>query len=422
MINKATNAPMQLRKKMHIGSFMDIIYLDLMKKYQNLDLEIMVGWNALGLFREKDNTVLRNDLQILHQHMSNYVNACLGSHNAISHYVDDTPQIHETVLDIVKELENRGSINYRTYEAWYCQKCHSFLAPITYTKISKCGRCGSRLITEKTTDLFARTDWKRINESLESSSFNPSYMKNKIRGSFQTFPNSYAITKNRHQGVNVLFLDNQLSGKVIDPKFVFSLFPIILSRLGFAPPNTLVIGEDILTRHLCYLFSNCCLIHPIYLRIYVHGMLVSGKKKISKRENFPDFCNIESFLSKWSWDHLRLLCLTSHFGKSINLDSKLPEAHKIIVKRKNVLSYLDSTLHRIKEGQSHATKLEKDILEHCDNLIELLKQFSLYEYYRGYRHLWYVLLSQLYINAIKNGQATKNGLNAIIRHTKSLYP
>src|SRR6056297_2156012 len=100
----AINAPIQLRKNIHVGSLMDIIFLDLIKKYYMPDIDIAIEWNALGMFRKKDGTLKHSDMLSLHSQMSEIINQYLRLEKTPFHYIDDNQNTFNITKDIIIEL------------------------------------------------------------------------------------------------------------------------------------------------------------------------------------------------------------------------------------------------------------------------------------------------------------------------------
>jgi len=417
-MQSAANAPIQLRKSVHIGSLMDIVYLDLLQNYCLPNTELVVEWNALGKFREKDDTLSRDNMKKLFNHLTGIINANLGEETKAWHFLDDHPKTLEITEQLVQELLKRDLAYFHEYQAHFCEQCNSYLAPKQF-EIERCKNCGSKPITKTAFDIFVKSDKNLMLEHLSLARFEPAYTRHKFMETFKIMPNAYAITKTRNFGFSAENFHPKLVGKKFDPKFVASLFPIILERLDRPPLASLVIGEDILGRYLYYLFANGCLFNMRPLNIYVHGLLSDQGKKISKYNHLPISVDISNFLGKWSWDHLRLLCLSSKFGKNIDFQKKLVDVTKLIIKRHNVLMFLNSVSPKYRLAEK-THELENLIIKHCSDLLKLLSEFEWFEFYKGYRALWFELLSRQYISSIKNGEASKNGINMILKAIKRL--
>lgn len=411
----ATNAPMQLRKKIHVGSFLDIVYLDLIKKYLYKDIGILIAWNALGLFREKDGTTDRKNFVALQSKMNGFINRYYQGRVDLSHFIDDDNATFQTVFEIVKELIAKDVVCIKEYNALYCSVCNSHPGPASHD-LAICSRCSNKLTQEMTSDLFINVNKEEVIICAEESTFYPAYTKNKFLGAIVDLPTNYAITKTRRIGFSAETFDPALAGKVIDPKFIFSLLPVILNRQNQGKLELVVIGEDILARYLYHLFANCATLMPQRLKIYIHGMLKSGQKKISKYGNFPEATDLVEFLERWSWDHLKLLCMYAKFGKNIDFDQAIEDIERLLTKRKNVLIFLHDAQDSGIAFNDAITNLENEIIEYCMTLFEYLQNFELNNFYRGYRKLWYELLSQRYIHDLKKGGGSIEGLSIIIKN------
>lgn len=416
----AINAPMQLRKKIHIGSFMDIIFLDLIKKYHIPNIDIVIEWNALGMFRKKDNTLIHNDMISLHAQMSGIINQYFGLGQMPFHYIDDSDTTFDITKNIVIELIEKDKVFIKKYESLYCKKCNSYIGSMIHPS-GVCKICSTKLISKETTDIFIRTNMKDVIKNAKDSNFYPAYTKKKFLGGILQMPSTYPITKSREHGLFASKIESSLKGKVLDPKFIFSLFPIIAKRLGLKDVSTVVIGEDILVRYLYYLFANSGLLQPISLDIFIHGMFVSKGKKISKYNNLPKIVDINGFLNKWSWDHLKLLSLSSVFGKNIDFNEKIIEVQKLIIKRKNVKFFLEIIINQNKLDSNPKSDLEKKIIERCESLTWFLQKFDLHKFYKGYQDLWFNLLSREYISNLKKGIGSVSGLLEINEKINSLF-
>ena len=412
------NAPMQLRKRIHIGSFMDIVFMNLLKKHCYKDSNIVIEWNAIGIFREKDDTVSDDKLHSLYTTMTQLADDCVLKEFSAMHYIDDSRDVHDACIEIVNGLLSVGSLSIRTYNALYCSQCDSYIAPASHT-LQICGRCSSPLSIKETTDLFAFINKESVKRCANMSHFNPGHAKYKFINSLNSMPSCYAVTKSRKYGISALSFDARLTGKVLDPKFVFSLFPAIIKTMGMGVLDTLVIGDDVLNRLLFNVFASSTLLTPVSLNVFVHGMLMSAGKKISKRDNLPEIRDVRVFCQQWSWDHLSLLCITSEFGKNIDFDSRIIDVHRLIRKRENALMFLHKILPNMQRQESF-TDIEREIINCCDQLDLLLASFRVHNFYREYRDLWFSLISRRYISSLKKDSGSKDGLLTVIKKIESL--
>lgn len=408
--NTAINAPMQLRQEMHIGSFMDVIFLDLIKRF-NPDTEIVIGWNALGKFRQKDGTNKAEAFDFLFDKMKALVNGYYQPNNFI-HFLDDEPEIYNYILKIVSKMSSEETIKIKEYNAWYCETCNSYMGPVEQP-LKLCKQCSTPLIQKMTTDLFIKIDKKSIRELAENLIFIPEKMKNKFFGVFSEMPDEFIITKERSEGFSAEPINELLKGKVFDPKFVYSLFPTLASKLGLPPIKTVILGEDILGRYLYYFLANNQPVLDPEINIIVHGMLTRAGKKISKYGNFPEITDINKFLEKYSWEHLKLLYLSTNIGQAIDFDQKIIDVSKIIIKKKNVLFFLEQTSAQNKLPDDELSKTEMEIVKSCQSLVKKLSKLELFDFYSGYYFLWFDLLSRRYISELRDNQGSKSGLKKI---------
>ncbi len=406
----AVNAPMQLRLEMHIGSFMDIIFLDLIKRF-NPDVEIIIQWNALGRFRQKDGTDNAEAFAILFNRAKGLVNSYYDQ-NSCLYFLDADPKVHDYVLKIVSKMISEKIIKIKEYVSWYCENCNSYLGPIEQS-LKLCKRCSTPLTKKTTTDLFINIDKKSIRELTENLTFSPERMKKKFLGVFSEMPNEFIITKERSDGFSAEIIDKSLKGKVFDPKFVYSLFPTLATELGLPKIKTIILGEDILGRYLYYLLANNQPALTAKINIIVHGMLTRAGKKISKYGNFPEITNINEFLEKYSWEHLKLLCVSSNIGQAIDFDQKIADVSKLVIKKKNVLFFLEQTIAQDKLPDGKLSEAELEIINHCEDLIKKLSKLELFDFYSGYYLLWFDLLSRKYISKLRDNQGSKTGLKKI---------
>lgn len=406
----AVNAPMQLRQEMHIGSFMDVIFLDLIKRFDS-DTQIIIQWNALGKFRQKDGTSNAKDLKILFNKMRELIHNYYEQGDCI-HFIDDDQKIYEHVLSIVSRMISKQIIKSKEYFAWYCETCDSYLGPIEQ-RLKLCKQCSKPLSQKRTTDLFISIDKLSIRKSAKNFTFIPEKMKKKFLSVFSEMPNEFIITKKRTKGFSAEVINKSLKEKVFDPKFVYSLFPTIATELGLPKIKTIILGEDILGRYLYYLLSHNQTVLDSKVKIIVHGMLTRAGKKISKYGNFPEITDINKFLEKYSWEHLKLLCVSSNIGQTIDFDQKIVEATKLITKKRNVIFFLEQTIAQDKLDEGNLSDTEVEIIDHCEDLIKKLSNLNLFDFYSGYRALWFDLLSRKYISEIRDNQGCKAGIKKI---------
>lgn len=413
----AINAPIQLRREMHIGSFMDVIFLDLIRRF-NSDTQIIIQWNALGKFRQKDGTNNIESFETLFNKVRKLIDSYYDQNNCI-HFLDDDPKIYNYVLNIVSKMISEQIIKLKDYLAWYCETCNSYLGPIEQS-LKFCKQCSLPLSQKRTTDLFISIDKLLIRKLAESFNFIPKKMKNKFLGVFSEMPNEFIITKERSEGFSAEVIDKSLKEKVFDPKFVYSLFPTIAIELGLPKIKTIILGEDVLGRYLYYLLAHNQSILDTELNIIVHGMLTRAGKKISKYGNFPEITNINKFLEKYSWEHLKLLCFSSNIGQAIDFDQKIVEVSKLITKKKNVLFFLEQIIAQDKLPDNEPNETEVEIINHCENLTKIISKLELFNFYSGYHFLWFDLLSRKYIFELRDNQGTKIGLKKIIALLSSI--
>lgn len=415
--NTAANAPMQLRQEMHIGSFMDVILLDLVRRFHS-DIEIVIQWNALGKFRQKDGTNNSEAFTNLFNRMKNLVdNYC--SPSDCKHFLDDDPKTYNYVLEIVSKMISEKKIILKEYTSWYCRTCNSYLGPIEQL-LTSCKQCSIPLTQKRTTDLFVIIDKKSARKLAENFTFIPEKMKKKFIGVFSEMPSQFIITKERPEGFSAEVIDQSLKGKVLDPKFVYSLFPTLTTKLALPQLKTIILGEDILGRYLYYLVSNNQSVLSTHLEIIVHGMLTRDGKKISKHGNFHEITDIHKFLEKYSWEHLKLLCVSSNIGQAIDFDQKMIDVSKLIIKKKNVLIFLEQINAQNKLSDNEPSQTEIEIIKHCEDLITLLSNMELFDFYSGYYFLWFDLLSRRYISELRGNQGTISGLNKVITLIQSV--
>lgn len=415
MKTTAVNAPMQLRQEMHIGSFMDVILLDLIKRF-NPDTEIVIGWNALGKFRQKDGTSNVEAFKLLFDKVKALVDDYCQPNN-YAHFLDDDPEIFNYILEIVSKMISEKIVKIKEYNAWYCKTCNSYLGPAEQP-LHSCKQCSTPLTQKMTTDLFIKIDKKSIRALTENLIFIPEKMKNKFLGVFSDMPDEFIITKERSEGFSAEAISELLKGKVFDPKFVYSLFPTFAVKLGLPPIKTVILGEDILGRYLYYFLAHNQLVLDPEINVIVHGMLTRAGKKISKYGNFPEITNINKFLEKYSWGHLKLFCLSANIGQTIDFDQKIIEVSKLMIKKKNVILFLEQTEAQKKLPDDEWTETEIEIVKSSQKLIKNLSQLELFEFYSSYHDLWFDLLSRRYISELRNNQGSKSGLKTI----KDLLP
>jgi hypothetical protein len=418
MKTMAANAPLQLRKEMHIGSFMDVIFLDLIRRF-NPEIEILIQWNALGKFREKDQTDNTESFNQLFNKMSGLINDYCRQ-NDIIHLIDDDQKIYKAILEIVSELISQKIIQLKEYLSWYCESCDSYLGPVEQD-LRICKQCSSSLTQKTTIDLFIAVDKRAVLNLAKKLSFVPKRMSKKFLGVFSEMPTEFIITKSRLSGFSAENIDATLKNKVFDPKFIYSLFPVLLEKIGLPKISTIVLGEDILGRYLYYLLANGQHLQDLELKIIVHGMLVSNGKKISKYGNLPEISNIDKFLENYSWEHLKLLSVSANIGDNIDFAQKISETSKLITKKKNVMIFLEQALKQELVGDQGLSETEKKIFNHCEQLLIDLKQFELFNFYSNYRRLWFELLSRDYISELKNKLGSKAGLEKIINEVPLIF-
>jgi len=190
--------------------------------------------------------------------------------------------------------------------------------------------------------------------------------------------------------------------------------------LGRPVLNTLVIGEDILAKYLFYLFACCSAMVPFTPNVYVHGMIMSDGRKISKYGNFPEVSDVVAFLQKWSWDHLRLLCLSCTFGNNIDFEKRIFEVEKLLIKRRHVLKFLHSVKQETNLKYTEMTETERHIVEYCMQLKADIKALNLGAFFQEYRLLWYDYLSRRYISSLRDGDGSRDGLARIIQLCTSI--
>ena len=410
MKTTAVNAPMQLRQEMHIGSFMDVVLLDLIKRF-NPDTEIVIGWNALGKFRQKDGTNNAEAFNLLFDRAKALVDGYCQPNNYI-HFLDDDPEIYNYILEIVSKMSSEKTVKIKEYNAWYCETCNSYLGPAEQP-LKLCKKCSTSLTQKMATDLFIKIDKKSIRTLTENLVFIPEKMKNKFFGVFSDMPDEFIITKERTDGFSAEPINGLLKGKVFDPKFVYSLFPTLAVKLGLPPIKTVILGQDILGRYLYYFLANNQSILDPEINVIVHGMLTRAGKKISKYGNFPEITDINKFLEKYSWEHLKLLYLSANIGQAIDFDQKIIEVAKLVIKKKNVLLFLEQTDAQKKLPADEWSETEMEIVKSCQKLIRKLSQLELFEFYSSYHDLWFDLLSRRYISELRNNQGSQSGLKKI---------
>jgi isoleucyl-tRNA synthetase len=142
-------------------------------------------------------------------------------------------------------------------------------------------------------------------------------------------------------------------------------------------------------------------------------MLTRAGKKISKYGNFPEITDINKFLEKYSWEHLKLLYLSANIGQAIDFDQKIIDVSKLVIKKKNVLLFLEQTDAQKKLPADERSETEMEIVKSCQKLIRKLSQLELFEFYSSYHDLWFDLLSRRYISELRNNQGSNSGLKKI---------
>ncbi len=323
--------------KAHIGHAYTTIAADVLARWhrlQNEEVFLLTGMDEHGAKIQKAAEAVGKNPQEFVDNISNGFKALWKDLNIKNDgFIRTTDKAHkEAVQNVLQILFDKGAIYKGEYEGLYCTGCEQFKSENELVD----GKCPDHNVAPEMTKedcyLLKMTELQEeLIEKIKSGEFEiaPERYKKEILSFLegQKLEDVSISRKNISWGIPLPF-DGEHTTYVWVDAFLNYLtglgwngsFPLEKEEnLGFWPADVQLIGKDILRVHAT--IWPIMLLHlglPLPKKLFVHGHILSGGKKMSK--TLGNVIGIDEMIQKFGVDGTRYLLLSAGtFGEDVDV-------------------------------------------------------------------------------------------------------
>jgi methionyl-tRNA synthetase len=254
-------------------------------------------------------------------------------------FIRTTEDRHKViVLDILKELFDKGEIYKASYEGWYCTPDERFWTEKDLVK-GNCPECGRKVEKITESNYFFKMgqyqDWLIDHIKNNESFIQPASRKNEVLGFLSKPLEDLCISRPKSRmswGIPLPFDDDYVTYVWFDALINYiSTFGTLdkIRACGFWPADHHLVGKDILTTHAVYWSTMLKAMNlPLPKNIFAHGWWTVNGQKMSK--SLFNVVEPNSLIDQFGVDTIRYFLLREvPFG----LDGDF--SHKALIGRRN---------------------------------------------------------------------------------------
>lgn len=208
-------------------------------------------------------------------------------------FIRTTEERHKViVLDILKQLFDKGEIYKASYEGWYCTPDERFWTEKDLVK-GNCPECGRKVDKITESNYFFKMgqyqDWLIEHIKNNENFIQPASRKNEVLGFLSKPLEDLCISRPRDRmpwGIPLPFDDNYVTYVWFDALINYiSTFGTLdkIRNCGFWPADHHLVGKDILTTHAVYWSTMLKAMGlPLAKNLFAHGWWTVNGQKMSK--------------------------------------------------------------------------------------------------------------------------------------------